>query len=232
MQSLTPKFIKYGSIAVACGTDKDLPALLSAAPADFLQATIPFTNTAAAQLLCQNGFYFADRFVTATINVKRSTYALARSRFALTCGTAQPQQMLPLAKEAFVTDRRFHLQRHYNPQLAGIILQSYLETAYTQNWPVFYCTYKEELAGFLVLQTDENGAYVYLAAAAPKYQGSGAAIELYAAALDYCRTQGIGRMWGRISTANTAVANLYAMLGASFGLPEDVYLCQTAPQQF
>ena len=60
------------------------------------------------------------------------------------------------------------------------------------------------------------------------YRQAGAAMSLYAKAAELAAKRGYKRLCGRISTANTPVANLYAFLGASFEKPCDIFLKEAA----
>lgn len=76
----------------------------------------------------------------------------------------------------------------------------------------------------MVLTGEGDRRFVHLAAVLERYRASGAALSLYAAAARDCKSQGVRFLEGRISTANPAVMNLYAFLGAKFSQPVDVYL--------
>jgi len=71
---------------------------------------------------------------------------------------------------------------------------------------------------------NQNQAFIRLAAVDEKYRVAGVAASLYAGAVEKCREQGIKKIWGRISSRNMSVMNLYASLGAVFSQPLDVYV--------
>ena len=82
------------------------------------------------------------------------------------------------------------------------------------------CLYHEKPVGFLSLR--EN--FVHLAAVEAKYRVTGAAMGLYARAIELAGERGFKTLDGRISSLNTPVMNLYASFGAVFSDPEDVFL--------
>ena len=53
---------------------------------------------------------------------------------------------------------------------------------------------------------------------------TGAAMGLYAHAIEISRERGFKTLEGRISSINMPVMNLYASFGAQFSEPEDVFL--------
>ena len=65
---------------------------------------------------------------------------------------------------------------------------------------------------------------VHLAAVEAKYRVTGAAMGLYAKAIEVVRERGFKTLEGRISSFNTPVMNLYATFGAQFSEPQDVFL--------
>jgi len=64
----------------------------------------------------------------------------------------------------------------------------------------------------------------HLVAVEEKYRLSGAALGLYAKGVEVARERGYQKLVGRISTQNVAVMNIYAMFGAQFSAPEDIFL--------
>ena len=64
----------------------------------------------------------------------------------------------------------------------------------------------------------------HLVAVEEKYRLSGAAMGLYAKGVEVARERGYKKLIGRISSQNVAVMNIYAMLGAQFSEPQDIFL--------
>ena len=86
------------------------------------------------------------------------------------------------------------------------------------------CAYKGEVIGSALLQPVSDGYFIFLAGVLPKYQGTGAAVELYRACADYALEKNSRILHGRISAANTGVMNLYANLNANFYNPEYLFV--------
>jgi len=63
----------------------------------------------------------------------------------------------------------------------------------------------------------------HLVAVEEKYRLSGAALGLYAKGIEVARERGYQKLVGRISSQNVAVMNIYAMFGAQFGDPQDIF---------
>ena len=64
----------------------------------------------------------------------------------------------------------------------------------------------------------------HLVAVEEKYRLTGAALGLYAKGIEVARERGYQKLVGRISSQNVAVMNVYAMFGAQFSEPQDVFL--------
>ena len=88
----------------------------------------------------------------------------------------------------------------------------------------YVCRVKDDIAGFIQLVCEDTEATIRLAAVDERYRLSGAALSLYAGAVDLLRQKSFRKLVGRISTKNMPVVNLYATLGASFSKPQDVYI--------
>ena len=90
---------------------------------------------------------------------------------------------------------------------------------------VLIAKYKDTVIGFLALKkTAEDTLFVHLAAVDEKYRLTGAAMALYAKALQLTIAKGYKMLEGRISSKNTAVMNVYSYFGAHFENPVDIYI--------
>jgi len=195
---------------------------------DFVQCSIRPSETQAAEWLSDHGFFFADRRLDVRVKVQRTKeqtrYRFQVGREPLPCDAAQRKKINEILCEAFTHDRRFHLRRHYDGQLAARILEAYHKFAEDNGMERIICRYKDEMIGCMYLQKTEEGYFVYLAAVLPAYQGTGAAVELYQEAVSFCKRQKGMILSGRISSSNTGVMNLYAQLGGTFHRETDIYL--------
>ena len=79
--------------------------------------------------------------------------------------------------------------------------------------------------GFLDLESyGEKNCFIHLAAVKERYRAAGAAVSLYAYAILVAQGRSYEKVYGRISSANTAVMNLYSLLGGTFNNPVDVFV--------
>lgn len=176
----------------------------------------------------RRGFVLADRTLGVSVNLLRSKLDFERLiRLEVAEEPVHPETLLAIASVSFPDDRRFHITPDPDRQIAELILADWVRQLET----VLVCRYKGQPIGFLALRENApDSRFVHLAAVLEQYRTTGAALSLYAKAAALCKTQGVKRLEGRISTKNAAVMNLYAFLGAVFGEPEDVYLKEVMDQ--
>ncbi len=169
-----------------------------------------------------DGFYFADRTILASINLLHSKLEPEKLiRLNVIQTKDYKNEILEIAKKSFPYDRRFHLEPICNQDVANKELKKWVDEIDN----ALVCIYKDNPIGFLVLkETSEDTLFVHLAAVDEKYRLTGAAMSLYAYAMKYAKENGYKKLEGRISTQNTAIMNLYAYLGAVFIEPEDIFL--------
>lgn len=173
------------------------------------------------QELLDRGFHLADRTLDVSIHLNRSRLdfsSLIRIEPVIT--SERRQEVLEIAQKSFPTDRRFHLNIYPNQARADMVITGWID----QLEEYYLCEYKGKAIGFLALTGDKRQKFVHLAAVLEEYRLSGAALSLYAAAARDCKANGVQALNGRISSANTAVMNLYSYLGASFANPRSIYL--------
>ncbi|MGA3018755.1 MAG: GNAT family N-acetyltransferase [Bryobacteraceae bacterium] len=77
--------------------------------------------------------------------------------------------------------------------------------------------------GFFHLAIQGQVADLRLAAVAPEFQGTGMGWDLYVSVLHELRRLRVRKLVTSISVANTAILNLYSMLGFRFAHPEAIY---------
>ncbi len=177
-----------------------------------------------ANFLGDHGFHMIDRTIRATIPLKKSSDFKGFCRIPLESMEKPTDRIHEIAMRSFLLDSRFYGCASASE---NEIYQSI--RCFVNHMDTFYvCVCKGNIAGFLETARDPenpaNQAFIRLAAVDEAYRPAGAALSLYAGAAELCRSQGLKRLWGRISSRNTAVMNLYAALGASFSLPRDVYV--------
>lgn len=134
------------------------------------------------------------------------------------------KELFSLAERNFKDDSRFYITgKAQRKEIANEILKIWIEEIKEP----FVCIYQDKLIGFAdVRYLDEykENPFVYLAAVDEKYRLTGAAVSLYASICAYYKACGKQYLYGRISSKNTAVMNLYASLGGQFLNPWDIFI--------
>lgn len=202
--------------------------------ADYFMTEIPCDDTLSAEALTQNGFYFADRYLDARIKLKNERISEFKRRFDI--DILEPwnyendheleNNCIDVFREAFTVDRRFFLGRHYCKDSADIIIKEYVKNAIYNGMPQILVSNNGQIAGSLFLKEIDNGYFIYLAGVRQRYKGTGAALEMYKFAKNYCINREAGVLSGRISASNTAVMNIYVSMGAMFYNPRDLYILE------
>ena len=167
--------------------------------------------------MVRDGWYFADRTLKVTIQLAKVMSDLKRlQRLPIVETPDYTEDIFRIAHESFTRDRRFHVAPKCDQTISATVLRQWVD----ELGPTLGCLYHEKPIGFLNLR--EN--FVHLAAVEAKYRVTGAAMGLYARAIEYVGERGFKTLAGRISSLNTLVMNLYASFGAVFSDPEDVFL--------
>ena len=167
--------------------------------------------------MVQKGWYFADRTLKVSIQLAKVTVDLKRlQRLPIEETLDYKESIFRIAHESFTRDRRFHVAPKCDQTVRAVLLRQWVDAL----GPSLVCLYHENPIGFLNMR--EN--FVHLAAVEAKYRVTGAAMGLYARAIELARDRGFKTLDGRISSLNTPVMNLYASFGAMFSDPEDVFL--------
>lgn len=133
-------------------------------------------------------------------------------------------ELLRIAERNFKEDSRFYVTNGPNRNgIAEKILKAWVEEIKEP----FVCVYRDEIIGFAdvrFLEEYQGNPFVYLAAVDEKYRLTGAALSMYASVCAYYKERGKQYLYGRISSRNTAVMNLYASLGGQFLNPWDIFV--------
>lgn len=177
-----------------------------------------------AEFLRAHGYCMIDRTIKATIPLKKGSDFASFCRIPLEEMEAASKRIYEIAEKAFLLDSRFISEASSKAEE----IQGQIHLFIQSMGPFHVCRCKGEIAGFLELIEDDSSpgiqAVIRLAAVDERYRVAGTALSLYAGTANLCRAQGFQRLCGRISSRNVAVINLYAALGASFSLPQDVYV--------
>ena len=171
--------------------------------------------------MSNKGFSFVDRTLGVVINLKRTDIDYKKLvRFDVHRGIPG-NDVLDIALNSFPTDRRFHVRHDLDQTTADVIIRDWVSKLNE----VYVCTHKDQVVGFLDLEpVGDDGKFIHLAAVKEQYRAAGAAVSLYAFAILSAIESGANKVYGRISSTNTAVMNLYTHLGGSFSDPIDVYV--------
>lgn len=175
-----------------------------------------------AESLRRQGYCMIDRTLKVTIPLKESMDFARYCRIPLEIQEGESERISEIAEASFLLDSRFMPTAQASEEEIRREIRIWVE----RMKKCFVCRCKGEIAGFLELSQDESHpaeAEIKLAAVDAKYRVAGVALSLYAGVASFCREQGMKRLWGRTSSRNMPVINLYATLGASFSLPLDVY---------
>lgn len=171
--------------------------------------------------LMGGGYYFVDRTLDVSITLSKVNDYERLIRLPIVKTTGYKKEILQIAQKSFPYDRRFHLQLNYNQQFANVVIADWVNRL----GEVYVCLYKDMPIGFLALiQIDDKNSFVHLAAVDEEYRMTGAAMALYAKAIQVSKEKKYLNLNGRISSKNIAVMNLYANFGAKFSNPIDIYI--------
>lgn len=188
--------------------------------ATHIRVSVPptYKNTVEMQ---ERGFFLADRSLDVSINLAHTNVDYGKLvRIRPTVASDRKDEIMAIARQSFPTDRRFHVSVEPNPAIAAAVLAGWMK----ELDQVYFSEIKGMAVGFLALTGSDDCRFVHLAAVLHRYRVTGAGISLYATAAQDCKEAGVKFLNGRISSSNTAVMNLYAILGASFSNPLDIFL--------
>ena len=167
--------------------------------------------------MVRDGWYFADRTLKTTVPLAKVAVDLKRMQRLPVIETSDyGDDIFRIAIESFTRDRRFHVAPKCDRDVSVVVLRKWVD----ELGLTLVCLYHEAPIGFLNLKNN----FVHLAAVEEKYRVTGAAMGLYARAIEVCMERGFKTLEGRVSSLNTPVINLYASFGAQFSEPEDIFL--------
>lgn len=182
----------------------------------YVRETLP-SGAADEVRLVRDGWFFADRTVKTSIPLSKVTADLRRfQRLPMEETEGWREDIFRIAHESFTQDRRFHVAPECNPEVSAAVLKAWVEAL----GPTLVCLFRERPAGFLNLK----GNFVHLAAVEERHRATGAAMGLYARAIELAKERAFQTLEGRVSTLNTPALNLWTFFGAQFSEPEDTFL--------
>ncbi len=189
----------------------------------YVRLSIPSEHDKQQEIL-QAGYVLADRTIEVKVPLGKSKVDFAKlRRMPVAVETSPKEQVYELALKNFGSDYRFQVCVSEGRELYRGILRQWIE----EQSDVYLCRYKDKLAGFAevrLLEEHGDAPFIYLAAVDEMYRSSGMAMSLYAAVFQDAKEKGYKHAYGRISSKNMAVMNLYASFGAMFANPYDIYI--------
>ena len=180
------------------------------------------SNKSNVNVLFKKGYTFVERTLGVSINLNKSDIDYQKLiRFEIKQIQANNEDILKIALDSFPTDRRFHVQLDYNDSISATIITVWV----SKLSEVYACIYKDQIIGFVDIEPyNGKDCFIHLAAVQKEYRATGAAVALYSYAILKAKEKGCSKIYGRISSANVAVMNLYTRLGGFFSDPIDVFL--------
>lgn len=190
----------------------------------YVRLSIPSEHNKQQELL-QAGYVLADRTIEVKVPLGKSKVDFVKfCRMPVTMETSPKEQVYELALKNFGNDYRFQVSfSECREELYQEILRQWVD----EQADIFTCRFKGQLAGFAdvrLLEERPDAPFIYLAAVDEMYRSSGMAMSLYASVFQNTKEKGYKHAYGRISSKNMAVMNLYASFGAMFANPYDIYI--------
>jgi ribosomal protein S18 acetylase RimI-like enzyme len=187
--------------------------------------SIPSESLLWRKTLQQAGFHFVD------ITLRPSLAGLAAahipdSRFPVRSAEAKDRPAIKAIAEDSFAHGRYHADPFFPKYLADRRYRVWIENALDNPNPedrIFVLEQSGEVKGFFHTTLENSLSDLRLAAVAPDVRATLIGVDLYASTLHALRRLGVRRVVTSVSATNTAVINLYAMLGFRFGNPEMVY---------
>ena len=213
--------IVYPSFTLCSIVAESAEMVPNATPDMLYRVELPYHN-GNINVMRKKGYLFSDRTIGVMINLRRNNIDYQKMlRFDIRRAKDERDDILRISRNSFTQDSRFHVRPANDDDQAYEIIADYVENLSE----AYVCLYKEQVVGFLDLeQYEENSCFIHLAAVQEKYRVAGVAVSLYAKAVLIAKERGCEKVYGRISSGNVAVMNLYAYLGATFFDPKDVFV--------
>lgn len=192
---------------------------------DLIRIEIP-SNSEDMIYLQKEGFFFVDRNIGVSITISKVNADFSRiirveTVLENSLSSQVKEKLLEIAIDSFLLDRRFNLRLQCSKEISRKVLSEHIKDIKQ----CFLAYHKSDVIGFLYLKKiDDESFFVELAAVIPKFRISGAALSLYASAVQWAKDNHAKRIIGRISTQNVAVINLYNYFGASYFEPHDIFI--------
>jgi hypothetical protein len=183
------------------------------------------TDRKAAGLLYSSNFLAVDTTLQATLG---RLHKATLPKPTLSFRSMQSQDLAEverIAETAFQFGR-YHTDPHFSAALARRRYVHWVKNAFTApevDGRMFILGHPGEVSGFFHLVMRGDLGDLRLAAIDPRISTGGRGYELYLNALHVLRDYGVRRVTAKISAANTAVLDIYAMFGFRFSKPRIIF---------
>jgi hypothetical protein len=175
--------------------------------------------------LNEAGFRFVDLGLRVSLS-NLTRVQLPEARFTLR--EAQPEDwdlVEAIASESF-QHGRYHADPLFPTRLADLRYRDWVRRAFNEKNGIDHVYVLGEVGaveGFYHVTVEGSVSDLRLAAVAPALKGTMAGFDLYVSMLHKLKSLGVRRVITNISATNTAVLNVYSMLGFRFSEPETIY---------
>lgn len=193
----------------------------------------------AVELLSQ-GFEFHERYLLVENNLKSEENLCEQTNEILkgVCMEIEHdyrEDLYSLAYESFEADRRFHLERKFDQEIARYVKESYINQCRDSGMPFFSVRKDGKLLGYIIIELQPQKAggciHIMLGVTCPGIKGKMIAPLLYKGMLmrfSLTENGGYTKYRGYISSANIASINLHQGLGAKIIKVVDEYIYRTS----
>jgi GNAT superfamily N-acetyltransferase len=175
--------------------------------------------------LGEAGFHFVDFSVQATLNGLQHA-CLPEARTTLRQARSDDRDVIAAMAATAFHNGRYHADALFPRHLADKRYSHWVRNAMSADGGidrVYVMGLPGSVEGFFHVTVEEGVSDLRLAAVAPALRGTLLGFDLYVSVLDALKGLGVRRVVTSISAANTAVMNVYAMLGFSFSAPEMIF---------
>jgi hypothetical protein len=183
---------------------------------------VPAANSFWRTCLPDLGFHLVD-FALRTTLLNLQQTAIPEARAELRLAAADDHQAIEQIASTSFQHGRYHADPLFPRYLADRRYRLWMKNALERpasTDQVYVLIHLGEVKGFYHVNVDGSTADLRLAALAPELQGTFLGLELYSSMMSILKGMGIKRVVTSISAANTAVLNVYSMLGFRFSEPE------------
>jgi len=186
---------------------------------------IPADDSFWKAFLPEMGFRFVDLGLQATLNGLRSA-RLPEPRTKLRLAAQEDWDAIEEIASNSFHHGRYHADPLLPRELADLRYRQWIRRALAGDHEIDRVYVMEEagaIQGFYHVTVEDGVSDLRLAAVSLKLQGTMLGFDLYVSVLHSLKNLGLRRVLTSISSTNTAVMNIYSMLGFQFSKPKIIY---------